>query len=194
MPGLPRRAVAETVGRWVRREGRALFVGNGYILRDVANVADAPSNFYLFGGMGIASAVAAGYVASNRSGRAAVLEGDGGFFMGLAGTAFCASNGLDIVHVVYANGIYESSGGQPLQCPLSLSRVDALARGLGYSSGLTDEERASGRWRMVSGVGSAVFPAGRGHRVMRAEGARTASTTPSGPPSAGAGSGLPPPL
>lgn len=121
------------VGRWAQAERRALFVGNGYLLRDVAHHADAASNFYLFGGMGLATATAVGYAATDPSSRAAVLEGDGNFFMGLAGTAFCASSGLDIVHVVYANGMYESSGGQPLRCELGGSRAPTLARGLGYS-------------------------------------------------------------
>src|SRR6202035_4565717 len=58
--------------------------------------------------------------------------GDGNLLMGLPGAALCGGSGLDIVHVVHANGLYESSGGQPLGQAMSRSQALKMARGLGY--------------------------------------------------------------
>jgi len=127
---LTRGFIAETVSRWSATEKRALFVGNGYLIREIIQRADSAGNFYLFGGMGLASAMAAGYVSCRVGGKASVLEGDGNFLMGLSGALYCGSNGLDVIHYVYANGVYESSGGQIIPC--TPQSIDLMVRGMGY--------------------------------------------------------------
>lgn len=130
--GLSRAQVAVTVAGWAAADGRPLFVGNGLLLREVAARADADSTFYLFGGMGLAAAVAAGFIAGagECARRAAVLEGDGNFAMGLAGSIACASAPGNIVHVVFGNGVYESTGGQAV--PWSPRDPSSIANELGY--------------------------------------------------------------
>ncbi|GCB47962.1 thiamine pyrophosphate-dependent enzyme [Streptomyces sp. NL15-2K] len=109
----------------------ALFVGNGFLTREVAHLADGPGTFYLFGGMGLATSVACGY--REATGRpAVVLEGDGNFAMGLGGALYAPAAGpAPLVHVVVFNGHYESSGGQTtlLRTP---AQVASVATALGY--------------------------------------------------------------
>lgn len=129
---LDRKAVAEIVASWADSSEMAVFVGNGFLLREVFSAGDRASNFYLFGGMGLASAVACGYLEAHPELRAAVVEGDGNFLMGLCSAAFCGAVGGDLTHIVFGNGSYESTGDQPV--PLSDSAdVVSVARGLGYT-------------------------------------------------------------
>lgn len=90
--------------------GRPLFVGNGYLAREVADVGANDSVFCVVGGMGLAPAVAGGF--SRASGTpVVVLEGDGNHLMGLPATAFNGLHGIPVVHVVHWNGGWESTGG-----------------------------------------------------------------------------------
>ena len=129
--GLDRKAVAETVVPWAASSELPVFVGNGFLLRDVFSAGDGPSSFYLFGGMGLASAVACGFLEARPDRRAVVVEGDGNFLMGLCCVAFCGAAGANLTHIVFGNGTYESTGNQGV--PLSDSAdAEAVARGLGY--------------------------------------------------------------
>ncbi|MEO3814439.1 thiamine pyrophosphate-dependent enzyme [Sphaerisporangium sp. B11E5] len=115
-----------------RAAGAAVFTGNGDVARAVAAVGDHPLNFSMFGSMGLAPVLAAGFAA--RTGRPVVaVEGDGNALMGLSGlpvTAFAA--GTPFVHVVLDNGVYETTGGQPTLA----ARVDlpAMALAAGYAT------------------------------------------------------------
>ncbi|HEY7147272.1 MAG TPA: thiamine pyrophosphate-dependent enzyme [Streptosporangiaceae bacterium] len=126
---LSRAAVAAAVLAWTARTGRPLTVGNGFLAREVAAAGDGPHVFYLLAGMGLAPAVAAGL--ARATGRpAAALEGDGNHLMGLPGTATIALSGLAVTHVVHWNGGWESTGGQRLLRPGSVTDVGAA---LGYA-------------------------------------------------------------
>ncbi|TDD85028.1 thiamine pyrophosphate-dependent enzyme [Actinomadura rubrisoli] len=134
-PGTPavtlqRSELVQAVGAAAARYDMALFVGNGYLIRETARSADGPNAFYLFGGMGLASSVAHGYCRA--TGRPAlVLEGDGNFLMGLGGAACAPAIEAGLVHVVAFNGVYESSGGQPMAIGAP-EQVVHTALGLGY--------------------------------------------------------------
>jgi thiamine pyrophosphate-dependent acetolactate synthase large subunit-like protein len=143
---LERSAAAVSVARWAATYELPLFVGNGFLLRDVVANADRESNFYLFGGMGLAAAVACGFLqaaaGARAGGAAAVLEGDGNFYMGFCAALHAAASRLRLAHFVYDNGVYESSGSQPVPWD-ALHRLDELAPALGYAgsaSASTDRE------------------------------------------------------
>lgn len=128
---LERAAVARETARVAAGRGVPLFVGNGFLTREVAHLADADQNFYLFGGMGLATSVAHGYRQATGD-AAVVLEGEGNFAMGLGGALHSpAAAGAPLVHVVVFNGRYESSGGQsaPLRSP---AQVVEIAGAFGY--------------------------------------------------------------
>ena len=133
--------VAELVSIKSVKDQIPLFVGNGYLIREVAQLSDAPMHFYLFGGMGLALGVAIGYMRATETPRALILEGDGNFYMGLTGALLCSEAKLAVVHVVCANGVYESTGGQALPC--RPQNVRLLAEALGYTAFFTASDRQS---------------------------------------------------
>ena len=121
---------------WADRFELPVVIGNGLLCRESAALADRNKNLYLFGGMGLASAVASGLcmVADADPRRPpVVLEGDGNFAMGLQGAAQFANLGSPVTHVVLCNGTFESSGGQTIPAAFSSpGRVADVARALGY--------------------------------------------------------------
>ncbi|MFC6084151.1 thiamine pyrophosphate-dependent enzyme [Sphaerisporangium aureirubrum] len=96
-----------------RAAGAAVFVGNGDVARAAAAVGGHPLNFSMFGSMGLAPPLAAGFAAA--TGRPAVaVEGDGNLLMGLSGLPVTAAAvRTPFAHVVLDNGVYETTGGQP---------------------------------------------------------------------------------
>jgi len=56
---------------------------NGYISRDLYNVYDKHSNFYMIGSMGLASSIGLGVALKNSKKRIFVFDGDGNILMNL---------------------------------------------------------------------------------------------------------------
>jgi phosphonopyruvate decarboxylase len=112
-----------------REHGAAVFVGNGLNARAACAIDDRPLTFYMLGSMGLAPAMAVGYV--RQSGRPALaVEGDGNALMSLSGLPLAAGLRTAFVHVVLDNGSYESTGGQPtLSAAVDLCTI---ACGAGY--------------------------------------------------------------
>jgi len=98
------------------------------------------------GAMGKASSFALGLALARPDQKVWVLDGDGSLLMNLGGlVTIAAQQPKNLLHVVYNNGAYDTSGGQPV--PRS-GEVDfcAIARGAGYPhaysfDGLAELER-----------------------------------------------------
>ncbi len=111
---------------------------NGYVCRESFAVRDRPENFYMIGSMGLASSIALGLALARPERRTIVFDGDGNLLMNLGilpmvggGPAISRGRPVNIVHVVFDNGVYGSTGGQ-----LSPSRgvgLDAVAAACGYA-------------------------------------------------------------
>jgi phosphonopyruvate decarboxylase len=111
---------------------------NGYVCRESFAVRDRPENFYMIGSMGLASSIALGLALARPKRRTVVFDGDGNLLMNLGilpmvggGPAISRGRPINIVHVVFDNGVYGSTGGQ-----LSPSRgvgLDAVAAACGYA-------------------------------------------------------------
>jgi phosphonopyruvate decarboxylase len=112
---------------------------NGYICRESFAVRDRPENFYMVGSMGLASAIALG-VALARPGRKTVIfDGDGNLLMNLGilpmiggGPIMGRGRPANLVHVVFDNGLYGSTGNQ--RSPARGVSLDRLALAAGYES------------------------------------------------------------
>jgi phosphonopyruvate decarboxylase len=112
---------------------------NGYICRESFAVRDRPENFYMVGSMGLASAIALG-VALARPGRKTVIfDGDGNLLMNLGilpmiggGPVMGRGRPTNLVHVVFDNGLYGSTGNQ--LSPARGVSLDRLALAAGYES------------------------------------------------------------
>lgn len=122
VPNLTRKQAIEAIFNTLI--GTHAFVsGTGYMSRDLASVRSqhAPDNdsiFYLVGGMGHVSSVAAGISIGGRGGRIAAIEGDGGAMMHLGSIASIPVLGMDKVDLfLIRNGVHASVGGQEIVNP-----------------------------------------------------------------------------
>jgi len=129
--GVDRRFLVK--GLLAKRSSEFIVSTTGYLSRELFNDGDDPANFYMQGSMGHASAIALGVALARPDRRLLVLDGDGALLMHLGNTSSIGHSQPDnLLHVVYDNGAYESTGAQPT----AAGRVDfaATALGLGYRS------------------------------------------------------------
>jgi thiamine pyrophosphate-dependent acetolactate synthase large subunit-like protein len=139
--------------------GDAIVVhANGYIARASFNVEDRPGNFYMIGSMGLASSIALGIAVSRPDKRVVVYDGDGNLLMNLGATAMIAHAGpANLIHVVFDNGVYASTGNQvAVSQSVPLERIAGAA---GYRSAVrvrTPEGLASA-FRKATETGGPAF-------------------------------------
>jgi len=110
---------------------------NGYICRESFAVKDRSENFYMIGSMGMASAIGLGVALTVPTRPTVVFDGDGNLLMSLGilpmiggGPVMGHGRPANLVHVVFDNALYGSTGNQ-----LSPSRTVGLhriARAAGY--------------------------------------------------------------
>jgi thiamine pyrophosphate-dependent acetolactate synthase large subunit-like protein len=106
--------------------------GLGSTTWDLAAAGDNPKNFYLWGAMGGAAMIGLGLALAQPQKRVAVITGDGEMLMGLGALATIGvQQPGNLAIVVFDNGLYGETGGQPSH---TQSRVDlvAIARGAGF--------------------------------------------------------------
>jgi phosphonopyruvate decarboxylase len=110
----------------------------GYLSRALFQAGDRPGNFYMQGSMGHVSAVALGVALQHPTQRVVALDGDGAALMHLG--TFAAVGGAapsNLVHIVFDNGGYESTGGQPVPAAVDFA---AVAAACGYRTTLTADD------------------------------------------------------
>jgi phosphonopyruvate decarboxylase len=115
-------------------QGLPVVSTTGYTSRELFARGDTDTQFYMQGSMGHAAAFGLG-LATRRAGRGpvVVLDGDGAALMHLgAMSTIGAARPTALLHVIFDNNAYESTGAQPTTSPT----VDfvALGRALGYAS------------------------------------------------------------
>tara|TARA_B100001765_G_C19498586_1_gene338007 strand:- start:73 stop:621 length:549 start_codon:yes stop_codon:yes gene_type:complete len=87
---------------------------NGYVSRDLFNVNDRSSNFYMIGSMGLASSIGLGVAIKNPKKTIYVFDGDGNILMNLGSLATISKiKPRNLVHIILDNNSHESTGGQP---------------------------------------------------------------------------------
>ncbi len=95
----------------------ALIATTGFTGRELFTVSDRKQHLYQVGSMGCAAGMGLG-VAVNSDRPVVILDGDGAALMklGTLGTigAYAPKN---LIHIVFDNGAYESTGGQPTVSP-----------------------------------------------------------------------------
>ena len=126
---------------------------NGFICRESFSVGDRPQNFYMIGSMGLASAIGLGVTLARPDLTTVVFDGDGNLLMNLgilpmiggapvlgAGTTG-SRRPRNLIHVVFDNEVYGSTGNQ--MSPSRHARLDALAAAAGYASTVAVTEAAA---------------------------------------------------
>lgn len=109
---------------------------NGYICRESFAVRDRPENFYMIGSMGLASSIGLGAALARDDRTVVVFDGDGNLLMNLGILPMIGDAGRQrrprrFVHIVFDNGVYASTGGQP--SPGQATRLDRVAAAAGYA-------------------------------------------------------------
>ena len=108
---------------------------NGHISRRTFAAGDRPENFYMIGSMGLASSIGLGVALSRPERQVIIFDGDGNLLMNLGATAMIASTQpKNLLHVVFDNGVYASTGNQP-----TISRtvpLEKIAGAAGYGKAL----------------------------------------------------------
>ena len=93
---------------------------------------DRQPNFYLWNSMGMAASVGLGLALARPDLRVVVLDGDGALLMNLGSLATATMAGAkNLVHVVWDNGGWEITGGQPAGTSSGID-LEAVARGCGF--------------------------------------------------------------
>ncbi|MFJ9425455.1 thiamine pyrophosphate-dependent enzyme [Streptomyces sp. NPDC101249] len=103
----------------------------GLTSRELYAAGDRPTHLYLSGSMGCAGAVGLGLARAGRR-PVAVLDGDGAVLMRFGTLVSAAASAVPgFLHVVFNNGCYDSTGGQPVQGAVPFAATAAL---LGYAA------------------------------------------------------------
>ena len=104
---------------------------NGFISRESFNLEDRLGNFYMIGSMGLASSIALGLALSKPERRVVVFDGDGNVLMNMGSLALIgAQQPRNLVHLVFDNEVYGSTGNQPTIS--GRVALDEVARASGY--------------------------------------------------------------
>jgi thiamine pyrophosphate-dependent acetolactate synthase large subunit-like protein len=120
----------------------AVIGGIGNANFDLWACGQRPQNFYMLGSMGLAIPIALGVAISQPQRHVVALEGDGSLIMQLGGLTTVARQApRNLTMIVWDNGIYQITGGQPTASATTADFV-AIARGAGIvnSAWAADEE------------------------------------------------------
>ena len=116
--------------------GNMIVSANGYISRDLFEVNDKPTNFYMIGSMGLASSIGLGLALQNPKKMIYVFDGDGNILMNLGSiTTIGVLKPKNFIHVVFDNSSHESTGGQPTNS--QKIRIEKIAKASNYKVFLT---------------------------------------------------------
>jgi len=111
--------------------GDPIIHANGYICRESFAVGDRPQNFYMIGSMGLASAIGLGLSLARPGDPTIVFDGDGNLLMNFGILAMVGGvRPRNLVHVVFDNEVYGSTGNQA--SPSRGVRLDRVAAAAGY--------------------------------------------------------------
>ena len=87
---------------------------NGFMSRDLFELKEKESNFYMIGSMGLASSIGLGVALKNPKKKIFVFDGDGNILMNLGSLITIGSlKPKNLIHIIFDNGSHESTGGQP---------------------------------------------------------------------------------
>ena len=156
----------------VNRTPQALIVaGPGNAKFDLAGTGDRPQNFYIWNCLGLASSIGLGLALAQPKKHVIVLDGDGGTLMNPGALVTIARLApLNLLHIVWDNGQYQLTGGQPT-ATATVTDLAAIGRGAGlqhvatvtttteFGAGLDTWLTEPGPWLVVAKVEASPAPA-----------------------------------
>ena len=109
---------------------------NGFISRDLFEVCDKSSNFYMIGSMGLASSIGLGVALKNPRKSVFIFDGDGNVLMNLGSlTTIASQKPKNLIHIVFDNSVHESTGGQPTNS--NFVNIEKIAKACNYNHTFT---------------------------------------------------------
>ena len=118
--------VAEKIG------DQPIISANGFISRDLFEVCDKNSNFYMIGSMGLASSIGLGLALQNPKKTIYVFDGDGNILMNLGSlTTISKLKPKNFIHIIFDNSVHESTGGQPTNS--NFIHIEKIAKACNYN-------------------------------------------------------------
>ena len=118
--------MAEKIGN------QPIISANGFISRDLFEVCDKNSNFYMIGSMGLASSIGLGVALKNPRKSVFIFDGDGNILMNLGSlTTIASQKPKNLIHVVFDNSVHESTGGQPTNS--NFVNIEKIAKACNYN-------------------------------------------------------------
>ncbi len=109
---------------------------NGFISRDLFEVCDKNSNFYMIGSMGLASSIGLGVALKNPRKSVFIFDGDGNVLMNLGSlTTIASQKPKNLIHIVFDNSVHESTGGQPTNS--NFVNIEKIAKACNYNHTFT---------------------------------------------------------
>ncbi len=112
----------------------AVIGGIGHANFDLWASGRRPENFYMLGSMGLAVPIAHGVAIAQPRRKVFALEGDGSLLMQLGCLATVAARApKNLAIIVWDNGVYAITGGQPTPAALARTDLVAIARGAGIA-------------------------------------------------------------
>jgi thiamine pyrophosphate-dependent acetolactate synthase large subunit-like protein len=95
------------------------------------------ANFYMWNSMGMASSIGLGLSMARPDRKVVVLDGDGAILMNLNSlTTEACKAPANLVHIVWDNGQYQITGGQPTHT-CGAADIEGIARAAGFKQALT---------------------------------------------------------
>jgi Thiamine pyrophosphate-requiring enzymes [acetolactate synthase, pyruvate dehydrogenase (cytochrome), glyoxylate carboligase, phosphonopyruvate decarboxylase] len=112
-------------------KNKPIISANGFISRDLFNVKDKKTNFYMIGSMGLASSIGLGIALKKPSKKIFVFDGDGNILMNLGSLATIGkTKPKNLIHIIFDNSIHESTGSQPTGS--DLIPIEKIAKACNY--------------------------------------------------------------
>lgn len=146
----------EAIGIVAKRlKGELAVCTTGYTCRDMQAVSDRPGNFYMIGSMGLAASLGLGVALSKPRARVVIFDGDGAALMGLGNLpAIGTLAPANLIHVVFDNEVFASTGNQPTySAGVSLDRLAAASGYRQVGRAGTPEELTEAWDRICNGAG-----------------------------------------
>ena len=110
-----------------------IIAANGFISRDLFNVYDKESNFYMIGSMGLASSIGLGVAIKNPKKQIFIFDGDGNILMNFGSLVTIGSiRPQNLIHIVFDNSRHASTGGQPTNS--KFIQIEKIAEKCNYSA------------------------------------------------------------
>ena len=108
-----------------------VIICNGYPSREAYKLNNRDANFYMIGSMGATAGIGLGLALSIPEKKIVVFDGDGNVLMSMGTLATIgALKPRNLVHVVFDNEVYGSTGNQPTYS--RLVNLDKVAKTAGY--------------------------------------------------------------